>query len=182
VARKLAGEARSRNHFIDGQIMDINRFWQIVDQAHAQASDPDSRVESLRELLDAESLEEIQSFQNHYDEQIRQSYRWDLWGAAYLINGGCSDDGFRYFRDWLISEGSSTFAKALRQPDSLSSLPRIEIAELELFGYVAFKVFRAKGGDEIDRDFSTELSTPAGEEWGEDDLPELLPHLAAQYN
>ena len=22
----------------------------------------------------------------------------ELWGAAYLINGGCSDDGFEYFR------------------------------------------------------------------------------------
>jgi hypothetical protein len=29
----------------------------------------------------------------------------DQWGAAYLANGGCSDDGFDYFRGWLIGQG-----------------------------------------------------------------------------
>jgi hypothetical protein len=27
-----------------------------------------------------------------------RAYRADLWGAAFIINGGCSDDGFEYFR------------------------------------------------------------------------------------
>ena len=39
------------------------------------------------------------------------SYRWDLWGAAYLANGGCSDDGFDYFRGWLIGQGRKVSAR-----------------------------------------------------------------------
>jgi hypothetical protein len=95
--------------------MDIERFWAIVDTARGIAgSDTEGRVDALRHLLSTESLEEIQSFQSHYDAQIRRSYRWDLWGAAYLMNGGASDDGFRYFRNWLISEGRVVFEAALR--------------------------------------------------------------------
>ena len=32
-------------------------------------------------------------------------YRWDMWAAAYLIGGGCSDDGFIDFRAGLIAQG-----------------------------------------------------------------------------
>lgn len=161
--------------------MQVDRFWKIIDTARNEAADVDSRIESLRRGLSSEDLEELQSFQNHYDEQIRRSYRWDLVGAAYLINGGCSDDGFRYFRDWLISEGLKTFESALERPDTLADLPKVEMAELELFGYVALELFRKRGGGEIDRDFSTELSMPAGEKWSEEDLPEQFPRLAALY-
>jgi hypothetical protein len=33
-----------------------------------------------------------------------RSYRNDLWAAGYLINGGCSDDGFDYFRGWRAGD------------------------------------------------------------------------------
>ena len=162
--------------------MDIKRFWEIVDAAKKTAApDTDGRVDALKHLLSTESLEELQSFQSHYDAQIRRSYRWDLWGAAYLINGGASDDGFRYFRDWLISEGRVVFEAALQSPDSLADLPRIDLAELELFGYVALQVYEARGGGELDRDFSTEHAAPQGEQWSEDELAELLPRLARKY-
>jgi Protein of unknown function (DUF4240) len=62
------------------------------------------------------------------------------------MNGGSSDDGFRYFRDWLIPEGRATLEKALASPDPLAELPRVEIAELELFGYMALELFEEQGG------------------------------------
>ena len=162
--------------------MEIERFWGLVDAARQMAgSDTEARVDTLRHLLSTESLEEIQSFQSHYDAQVRRSYRWDLWGAAYLMNGGASDDGFRYFQDWLISEGRAVFEAALRMPDSLADLPKVDFAELELFGCVALEVYEQRGGGEIDRDFSTELTMPQGEQWSEEDLGELLPSLARRY-
>ena len=162
--------------------MDVETFWRIIDDArHGAADDLDRRVEELRGGLSKLGADELQAFQNIYDEQIRRSYRWDLWGAAYLMNGGSSDDGFRYFRDWLISEGPTTFERAVASPDSLAQLPRVEIAELELFGYVALHLFADKGEGELNRDFSTELTVPAGEQWDEDQLPSFLPRLNAIY-
>lgn len=162
--------------------MDSDQFWQIVDAAQAKAGDDiDGRVEALKNLLANEDLDDLQSFQNHSDEMIRRSYNWDLWGAAYIINGGCSDDGFRYFRDWLVSEGRVVFEKAVQSAESLAEIPAPEFAENELFGYVALELFEKKGGGELERDFSTEIAMPAGDEWAEDDLPHRFPSLAKKY-
>jgi hypothetical protein len=162
--------------------MEADRFWQIVDACRlAAGSDVNARVDILRSALQGLLPAELQSFQDHYDDKIRRSYRWDLWGAAHLMNGGCSDDGFRYFRDWLISEGRTTFEGALADPESLADLNRVELAELEPFGYVALKLYREKAHAELDRDMSTELAMPEGEQWNEDDLERMFPRLAAIY-
>ena len=55
-----------------------------------------------------------------------QSYGWQLWQAAYLINGGCSDDGFEYFRGWLITQGRETFERVVADPDTLADLPAVQ--------------------------------------------------------
>ncbi|VVE59175.1 hypothetical protein PAN31117_05280 [Pandoraea anapnoica] len=39
-----------------------------------------------------------------------------------MINGGCSDDGFDYFRGWLIAQGKRVFMLALAEPDSLAEV------------------------------------------------------------
>jgi len=162
--------------------MNLDAFWQIIDAAKAMAgSDMDARVGALQSILSDLAAEDLQSFQNYYDQQIRVSYRWDLWAAAYIINGGCSDDGFRYFRDWLISEGRSVFEKALKDPDSLADLPHVDPADLESFGYVALQLYEQKGTGELERDFSIEGAEPAGEAWKEEDAGSLLPRLDAKY-
>ena len=51
---------------------------------------------------------------------MNESYRWDLWSAAYLANGGCSGDGFDYFRGWLIGQGRTAYETVLADPDALA--------------------------------------------------------------
>lgn len=47
-------------------------------------------------------------------------------GAAKRIFGGrLSDDGFEYFRLWLIGRGRLAFDRAVARPDSLAELPEI---------------------------------------------------------
>lgn len=164
--------------------MEDREFWKIVEAARVAAGgDLDARVEALAQQLEPLPPAALQAFQARYDEKIQRSYRWDLWGAAYLMNGGCSDDGFRYFRDWLVSEGEATFERALSDPDSLAELSHdMDYYELEPYGYVALEVFESKGDDELQRDFSTDMSRPQGEPWKEEDLPKLLPRLAARYS
>ena len=164
--------------------MDINRFWTLIDAARqAGGTNPDARVEALADALGPLPAAELQSFQNQYDARLREAYRWDLWGAAYVIGGGCSDDGFRYFRDWLISEGRAVFEAALANPESLADLPPIDDAGNELFGYVAVEMFEQAGGADtgMERDFSTEMVEPAGKPWEEGELDALYPRLSRLY-
>jgi hypothetical protein len=61
---------------------------------------------------------------------MADSYRNLLWAAAYLINGGCSDDGFESFRCWLIVQGRTVFERSVADPDTLADLPVIQAAGL----------------------------------------------------
>jgi len=62
---------------------------------------------------------------------------------------GCSDDGFEYFRCWLISQGKDVFENALRNPDSLvkafAKLKQTDnIPELEEMLYVCTQAYTMK--------------------------------------
>jgi hypothetical protein len=165
-----------------GLVMEISEFWRIIAAARSsRGNGPDDRVEALRERLAGVPSRELQSFQNHYDSLIARAYRWDLRGAAYIINGGCSDDGFRYFRDWLISEGEEVYQAALADPESLARLRRIPLAENQFFGYVALELFGEAGDGELKRDMFAEQAEPAGQPWEEDAVYDLFPKLSAKY-
>jgi len=168
--------------------MQEQAFWTIVESARkAAGTDIDGRVAALAVELDKLSAETIQQFERVYNQMMDRAYRWDLWGAAYLMHNGGSDDSFCYFCDWLISEGQEVFERALANPDSLADVAKkynleLDSFSLELFASVAFEVFEAKTGGLLQREFSTKPVAPvapAGEEWEVEDLPRLFPRLAA---
>jgi hypothetical protein len=162
--------------------MEAQEFWSLIESAKQTAGTMiEARPVALQRGLSPLSPAEIQAFQVRYESLLLEANSWSLWGAAFLMNGGCSDDCFKYFRDWLISEGKVTFDAALVNPDSLAALPRRDYFELESFGYAAAKAFAGKGLGELDRSFEVELAQPNGKEWSEADLPALFPKLAAKY-
>jgi hypothetical protein len=161
--------------------MDEPRFWSLIDAAKAQAGDHErARPPALRAALAALSPSAIQSFQRTYDQALLRANRWDLWGAAYLMMGGCSDDGFRYFRDWLISEGRAAYERALADPDSLADVPVQDDYELESFGQAALDAFAEHTDAALERDARVD-GPPEGDEWDEDALAGMFPRLAARY-
>ncbi len=163
--------------------MTIDDFWGFIDKARTVGGDsPDARVEALRAALADLTGAQLTAFKRHYDELHARAYRWDLWGAAYLMRGGCSDDGFHYFRDWLISEGRARFEAALEDPDSLADIQGEAGDEFdnESFGYVALELFEGCSDGEMER-FCLRQEGPVGEEWEEDQLEERFPRLSAKY-
>jgi hypothetical protein len=125
-------------------------FWALVDQSAAFDAEPDAQIAALRASLDRLSPSQIADFEKLFRETMRSSYSWDLWGAAYLANGGASDDGFEYFRCWLISKGRRVFEAVSKDPDRLADLlaPREKGGDLEFeeFAYVARDVWVDKTG------------------------------------
>lgn len=163
--------------------MQEQEFWAIVEAARSAAGDEmQQRPDTLQAHLETLEVEEIRGFQAIYDALIGKSNRWDLWGAANLMNGGrCTDDGFRYFCDWLISEGRKRFERALADADSLVEVPAREYFDLELFAYAATLAYEVKGAGELECDPSGEFAAPAGTKWKRADLPAMFPRLAAKY-
>jgi Protein of unknown function (DUF4240) len=165
--------------------MPADRFWQIIERAGQSDHDPDAHMEALRVALRGLPLEEIISFEVAFRRYLNEAYSWDLWGAAYVIHGGCSADGFEYFRRWLVSKGRDAYEAALADPDSLAQLDARPghdgVWEFESIYYVAGEVFEEKGGEGDVRDYSDpeagmDGSEPSGEPFAEDEV-----HLARRY-
>jgi hypothetical protein len=99
--------------------VDRDHFWKIVDAACARVDDVDEVPATLVEVLRGRPLAELVAFREVQNELFdRDAYRWDLWAAAYVINGGASTDGFEYFLGWLMAQGRMRWEATLADPDS----------------------------------------------------------------
>jgi hypothetical protein len=161
--------------------VDAAAFWQLIEDSRENAGgDPDEQAEQLTDLLSDLPADEIVAFDRLLHELLTAAYRWDLWAAASIINGGCSDDGFEYFRLWLIAQGERVYREALADPETLVDRAEADATNAESLLYAAGDAYRIETG----RDLPTGTdhpSEPAGKQWNEDDLKHLFPKLRAAF-
>lgn len=185
--------------------MDEATFWHIVQQAHdASAGNMAAKCEAIEAQLLALPAADVLEFGEHFDRALDKAYDWRLWGAAYVIHGGCSDDTFTDFRASLISRGRRDFELALSDPDALADEPIDEDDWFyEGYQYAISDAVRAKAtspsaqtpqgwfGRLLGRRTSEPQQPmpryapappePAGTEWSETDLPNLYPRLSKRF-
>jgi Protein of unknown function (DUF4240) len=166
--------------------MTEDEFWAIIEETGASGSNTQSAQKAaLLKILSKLETAEVVAFDKIFVQLLAASNTWDLWGAAYIIDGGCSDDGFEYFRRGLIASGRERFEKALQDPESLADWAEPDELEFEDIKYVAYDVYQQKtGSKEIPSHNLPRLARPSGEEWSEDgdDLEERFPKLWAKFN
>lgn len=158
--------------------MDVDGFWSFVERARSPTA--------LHAQLATLSADELVSFEKHHNEAFYRSYDWALWGAAYLIDGGCSDDGFDYFRAYLISLGRVVYEDAVVDPDSLADVEIDDAEGWEDWMYPTMKVIHDRTGryalaGDLDPELRLASREPAGQSWEEADLPARFPRLATKY-
>jgi hypothetical protein len=168
--------------------MDRATFWKLIDMTRKQAEGSlDDHVEMLRERLQTLEPNEIVEFDKLFRAYWTRAYTWDLWGAAYIIGGGCSDDGFMDFRGWLISKGEKVYENALKDAESLSRVVTEDDddCQYEGFQYVASQAWENKTGKGMDFPASglEHPSEPLGDPWKEDsdDLERRFPKLSRKF-
>ena len=163
--------------------MSDEEFWSIIDQS--RRAQPPDQANALRSKLAQESPVQIEGFEATFDQQMRLSNRWDLWGAAFVAMGGASDDSFEYFRLWLISQGEANFKMVLADPDRLAEIAPNDPEKLEFedFAHIAPDVWSkltSKPWDEMPQlaSFFNPMGygSPIGQPFSED--PQVL---AKQY-
>jgi len=72
--------------------MDTTTFWSLIDTSRDEGQDDIERqIAVLTGVLEELRPEEIIEFDRIFREHLAMAYRWDLWAAASIINGGCSD-------------------------------------------------------------------------------------------
>lgn len=183
--------------------MNRAKFWTLIDEAiDGTPGRVENTYERLVERLSQLPEEEILQWYLIFEAYQSLSYKEKLWAAAYVIGGGCSDDGFDYFRAWLTAQGKWIFLRALQDPETLAELEVEEgCAEFEEMLGAAIQAYFRKTGGKVDYEAffarAHEVSLPQSEleemaaeivyaqdideDWDDEDLPELLPALWAKY-
>ena len=106
-------------------------FWEMIRAARAGETSVEGTVRALETALGQRSPEDLIAFNGFAWAYFSRLDRKELWAAAYVIRGGCSDDGFAYFREWLILQGKDVVMGAGMDPDSLADPPLTERASHE---------------------------------------------------
>jgi Protein of unknown function (DUF4240) len=166
--------------------MDDASFWRLIESTRdAAGNDTGRQSELLEERLRRLPANQIVDFQRIRHRLDQQAYTWDLWGAAYVIEDGCSDDCFRDFRAYLISLGPEHYDAAISNPDSLAPVVQdAEEGDWENADNVASDAYESVAGEDIPADDSDLSGEPRGEPW-DDEAQEALvlryPRLAARF-
>ncbi len=166
--------------------MDRKQFWDIIEET--RRPDDDERHAALVDRLRQLTPDEIVAFDRAFWKALADAYREDLWGAAYTINGGCSDDGFHYFRCWLVGVGRCVYEAALKDPDMLAGVVEPDRGYESSLDAAAAQAYEAVTGRDDFYDHPRDSSEPdnadLGEAWDFDDDQEVrrrFPRLAQMY-
>lgn len=162
--------------------MNGEEFWNLVATVHeGSGGDMDVKCKLLADELRRLGPDGAHSFARHFYESFNRACAWTLWDAAYIINGGCSDDSFTDFRSTLISMGKEIFEAALVDPESLA---KVDVGAgqptYEGYQYVASQVYEELADKEmpLDNEYPPEPSGVQTEEW---ELEKRFPKLAAKF-
>lgn len=119
-------------------------FWDIIEAARHQ-TEPEF-VRALQELLVRLEPEEIIGFHHRLWHYLGLANRADLWKAAAGLMGWCSEDGFRYFGCWLVSQGRLVFENALDHPDILADYFHLDDFNREQLMSSAYQAWETRTG------------------------------------
>ena len=131
---------------ITAEMLDETIFWNIIDKSLKNTDNQEDQEQFLIREISTLTPHEMIGFRLRTDKLLYDTYNSEMWCAGYIMNGGCSDDGFEYFRNWIISRGRDVFYKAKENPDNLITevSKDIEFYEFESFWYVALEAFNKK--------------------------------------
>ncbi|MER6915280.1 DUF4240 domain-containing protein [Streptomyces sp. NPDC000594] len=181
------------------EALPLDDFWQLIDVARGQVTPDRPFADVLTDVLAARPPQTVLAYERSFTRLHDELYRWDVWAAAYLIGGGCSDDSFMDFRAGVIAQGRAWYEQVRESPDSLARHPialggEPELLEEILFdegvNYAAAKAYpRALGDPEAwdtmvaeGYDADSPEETVLGEDFDFEDESELrrrLPSLTA---
>jgi len=163
--------------------MTLAMFWQIIEKFRVDEDDDTAmQAEQVCTRLSRMDPLDILDFQCHLTNCLDRSHRWDLWAVAYIINGGCTVEGFENFRGWLICQGREYFEAALREPLRAAdrTVPDLTEYECEEILHVARLAYEEASHRPMPEAPQARCE-PVGTRWTDDHLEHLYPALFERF-
>jgi hypothetical protein len=96
--------------------MTEDKFWQMIGEARSRGE----VIQQLGASLCALEPPEIISFNNRLSRKIADAGTFPVLAACFVIQSYVSDDTFRSFRAWLVSQGRDRYAAAIDDPETIA--------------------------------------------------------------
>lgn len=166
----------------NSQLMDEVEFWKLIDKSRAAANNNyQAQINSLKKILMTLEPGDIVKFDNTFTALLAASYDYKLLGASFVINGGCSDDCFDYFRQYLIAHGKDKFYKTIKDPESCVGWVKSEEEDnWEGLQYPAMEAYKQKTGKEIPQTYQPKFEL-RGKPFDEETVNKQYPKLAKKF-
>ena len=164
----------------DKRKMTKTLFWELIEQSREETASDSEFLDVLKDKLEAMSAVEIKKFQKILLEQSNELEHWDVWALAYIVRGGCGDDGFDYFKAWVISKGKEAFESVKNmQIEKFQNLFE-EDPQFEEFMYVAQEAYANKKHEEMPTP-RVKSQPIQGKEWSEESIRNSYPKLCMMF-
>lgn len=157
--------------------MDEKVFWRIIEESKLHSSSNQQQEERMIVELSKLAAEDVREFAVIFQTKMLELYRNDLWAIAYIINHGCSNDGFTEFRAWLICQGREFYGQTINRPEFVGEQVPAEASTIDAddslstchsFDLIASSVYEEKTGYDMYMDWSKHRNEPKGEAQGKD--------------
>jgi len=163
-------------------------FWQLIQESLDKSNgELEDQHEALISILSNYEAEDIIKFDKTFNKFYVESYTSDLWAAAYIVNGGCCDDDFDYFRSWLISRGKKVYEECINDPGGLVDVISVYEAgdvEFEDFLYIASDAYKLRTSrDDFYNKVIRTTCPKINLTWSEDEkeLEKMFPELVEKF-
>lgn len=129
-------------------MMNEEKFWEYIDEGQVEGELYSYLFTTLNQLDQKEILE----FHTSLTVQLAKACTFPLLAANFTIESYVSDDGFKSFRAWLISQGSAKYKAAIDDPETIADwLDKDSVDEIDgddLLSVVQ-DVYEEKYGDDF---------------------------------
>jgi hypothetical protein len=166
----------------DARKMDEAVFWELIAQARAAGPTTLEQLAILGERLRTFKAVDIKRFGSLYARNMRTLYHWNVWALAYAARGGCSDDAFQEFRTWLILQGDPALLHvAVKDPTTAARRvpPDPDLPDGSC-RWMIEEAYLQRAGAPLELP-ATDLDTPKGKEWPEQEFETIFPALVGHY-
>jgi hypothetical protein len=162
-------------------------FWTLVTRTQADQSS-DEILAVLKSTLSELDNESLKAFDKHFGQQMRRSYLWSVWGAAYIVTGCDSDYAFAEFRGFVISLGQEWYEKIIDNPDALGELTSWPLKDnyaypfIEDYDLIAGQIYEDRTEQELPF-VASGKAVPVGKKFSTKakDLRKTYPRLSARF-
>jgi len=159
--------------------------WSLIETAREKAGgDSHRHARLLEKILRLAPVDTLPAVHHFFRVHLAKLNHWNILGPATIVGCGQSDDGFKDFRGWIISQGSEFFERMLKEPDCLADVPSEDPIEEWYFefDYIPATIYEEDTGKEIPIFTVEDEDVIKGKPWsGESELSSRFPRLWSRF-